>query len=221
MPKNREEKPKQTISSYVNQEHVGMLVSMGYTKDVSEKALFLSGMKSVEEALKWIEENKNQPDFNETLYVVGTSSEPGTKRSNMSKAEAEAKAIELQRELRKKREQREKEEEIQREKERIRGGKELVEARRALEEAEARRIIENKVADKKRDELDKRAMLEQLERDRAERFGKNYVAKKDPKDVLLPIFKQMKVVYPPNSEGPRQVLITCLSTVKIYLSKLH
>lgn len=192
---------------------------MGYTKDVSEKALFLSGMKSIEEALKWIEENKDQPDFNEALYVVGQSGGPGAKRSNMTKAEAEAKALELQRELRKKREQREKEEEIRREKERIRGGKELIEARRLLEEAEARRIIENKVAEKKRDEIDKQAMLEQLERDRCERFGKNYVAKKDPKDVLLPIFKQMKVVYPPSSEGPRNVLITCLSTVKLYLGK--
>jgi hypothetical protein len=35
---------------------------MGYSKNVSEKALFYSN-NNLETALKWIEDNKNQPDF--------------------------------------------------------------------------------------------------------------------------------------------------------------
>jgi uncharacterized UBP type Zn finger protein len=44
---------------------------MGHSKNVSEKAIFLTGNKTVEAAVKWIEDHKYDPDFEEELKMVG------------------------------------------------------------------------------------------------------------------------------------------------------
>lgn len=49
-------------------------MEMGFSKDVSEKALFLCLSKPGEplsNALEWISDNSEQPDFNEPLIIVG------------------------------------------------------------------------------------------------------------------------------------------------------
>ena len=43
---------------------------MGYSKNVSEKALFMTGGKSVEAAMGWITDNQGAPDFEEQLFMV-------------------------------------------------------------------------------------------------------------------------------------------------------
>ena len=52
-----EEPQGQSISSMVNQEYLAMLLSMGFSQAVCEKALFLTQNASVEVAMGWIEEN--------------------------------------------------------------------------------------------------------------------------------------------------------------------
>jgi len=63
----------QSISSYVNQEHVKTLMEMGFSKAVAEKALFLIMHQGggVEKALEWIDQHSDDPDFNEELQIVG------------------------------------------------------------------------------------------------------------------------------------------------------
>ena len=43
---------------------------MNFSKNVSEKAIFLTGNHSVEKALNWIEKNSYEPDFEEELKIV-------------------------------------------------------------------------------------------------------------------------------------------------------
>lgn len=210
----------------INQQFSTELQSMGYSKNVSEKALFLTQNMSVEKALDWINENSKSPDFEEELRIVGRAEE-GPK---MSKEEAAQKAKELQQKLREKRMLREKEEELERERSRIKGGKALTEARRELEEMQAKRDMEAKLRQKREDELARQKILMDLQRDREERFGKkaaggvvtsnqNSSSKPlTPFDKIESCIKQLNIAYP-NNLFPGAVK-TCLKTILIYLGEI-
>jgi len=164
----------QAISHMVNQDLAKELESMGYSKNVREKALLMTGNTSVEAALNWIEEHRNDPDFEEEMRIVAQKEE-----KKLTPEEAMAKAMELQKMLREKRKKREEEEALERERNRIQSGKALSEAKRALQEAEKQREIERIMREKKQDEEYKKKLLEDYERERIARFGK---------DVTLIIF---------------------------------
>lgn len=71
---------------------VQTLVEMGFGKDASEKALFMtqSSGQSVETALEWINQHQEDPDFNEPLLIVGQEGEGELKKEyqgNLSKEE--------------------------------------------------------------------------------------------------------------------------------------
>ena len=65
---------------------------MGFSKDASEKALFMTQSKgaSVEIAMEWINEHMEDKDFNEPLLIVGQEGEGEIKKQyqgNLSKEE--------------------------------------------------------------------------------------------------------------------------------------
>ena len=60
-----------SISGFVNQEFVTQLTDFGFSKAVSEKSLYLTGGKSVESAMEWIEKHQQDPDYEEELRIVG------------------------------------------------------------------------------------------------------------------------------------------------------
>ena len=60
-----------SISDKVNQQDVAQLNSMGFSKNVAEKALFLTQNKGVEAAMAWIDKNMDEPDYEEPLMIVG------------------------------------------------------------------------------------------------------------------------------------------------------
>ncbi len=195
---------------------------MGYSKNVSEKALFLTQNLSLEKALDWITENSKSPDFEEELRMLGKA-EDGPK---LSKEEAAQKAKDLQQKIREKRLLREKEEEQEREKNRIKGGKAMSDARRELDELQMKRDMDLKMKQKREDELAKQKILLQLERDRQERFGKkggvqhvNNPAKEakilTPVEKIEGFIKQLKIAYP-GSLFPG-AWNTALKTILIYL----
>eukprot|EP01017_Pseudomicrothorax_dubius_P034863 TRINITY_DN4825_c0_g1_i1.p1 TRINITY_DN4825_c0_g1~~TRINITY_DN4825_c0_g1_i1.p1 ORF type:complete len:352 (-),score=117.89 TRINITY_DN4825_c0_g1_i1:62-1117(-) len=226
LPANPEEPQPgagKSISSMVNQAFATKLQELGNSKNVSEKALLLTGNKSVEDAIQWIYENKDEPDFEEELTLVeqegGGEQKP---KVVLTPEEAAKQAMELQRMLREKRLAREKEEEREREKERVRSGKEMAMAKKMLDEAELKREAERKMREKKEDEVAKAKILEQLQRDREERFGKGSapVKKKEeePLEKVKFAISQMKVVYPTHSYGTQ--LKTCFQTLKIYLENV-
>ena len=154
------------ISGLVNQELAAGLEGMGYSKNVREKALLMTGNVSVEAALEWIESNKEAPDFEEEMLMVQDESKP-----KLSPEEAAERAKELQIKLREARKKKDAEEELEREKNRIAGGKALADAKRIMDEQQRQRDIEVVMREKKEDAVAHDKIMEQLERDRKERFG--------------------------------------------------
>eukprot|EP00331_Platyophrya_macrostoma_P007772 CAMPEP_0176430510 /NCGR_PEP_ID=MMETSP0127-20121128/14292_1 /TAXON_ID=938130 /ORGANISM="Platyophrya macrostoma, Strain WH" /LENGTH=349 /DNA_ID=CAMNT_0017812405 /DNA_START=39 /DNA_END=1088 /DNA_ORIENTATION=- len=200
------------ISSMVNDEFNGILQSMGYSKFVSEKALFFTQSKSVEAAQEWIDEHKNDPDFEEELRMV--KQEEGPK---MSKEEAIKAAKELQATLRAKRKAEEEKNERERERNRIESTKALAQAKKEAEEAQYKRDIEELKRQKKKDEEDKKKILEQLQRDKEERFGKKFAGsapvekKQTPIEKIDVAIKQMRILYPTHSYP--DTMKNCLATI--------
>ena len=86
----------------VNSVLVGSLVSMGYSKNVSEKALLLSGNKSLDGALGWINKHSGDDDYEEQMFM---QQEPKKKSKfdGLSKDEIREIAKELQEQARVKR----------------------------------------------------------------------------------------------------------------------
>ena len=80
-----------------------MLQDMGYSKNVSEKALFLVQGAGVEKAIDWINQHCEDADFEEPLMIVGQAEGSSKPKSNLTKEEKLAKAKELQEQIRKKR----------------------------------------------------------------------------------------------------------------------
>lgn len=47
-----------------------MLIDMGFSRNVAEKAIFMVQGAGVERAMGWIEDNRQAPDFEEPLMIV-------------------------------------------------------------------------------------------------------------------------------------------------------
>lgn len=144
---------------------------MGFPKIRAEKALILTGNKSVEQAVEWCFQHADDPDIDEPLQIVTNE---GAAKPKLTPEEAKKKADELYAKARAKREAEEKQEAIEREKNRLRSGKEITMAKREFEQQERKRMIE----EKKREKLEAmkerqrvRAMLEADKQRRREKFN--------------------------------------------------
>jgi uncharacterized UBP type Zn finger protein len=58
-----------TIDTLVKKDVVEALKAKGFSDLIAKKACLLSGNKDVESAEKWIEEHKNDADFNEPVQI--------------------------------------------------------------------------------------------------------------------------------------------------------
>lgn len=138
-----DEEPKgEPITKFVKQDNVKQLMDMGFSKDASEKALFmvLAKGQSIEAALEWINEHSDDKDFNEPLLIVGKSGEGELKQSyqgNMSKEERLKLAEEKIKAARIRRAAEEKVDKAEAEKNRIISMKAQAAGKRKLDEQEA------------------------------------------------------------------------------------
>jgi hypothetical protein len=210
------EEEGQSISGMVNQEFATVIEGMGYSKNVREKALLMTSNGGVEQALEWIEQHREDPDFEEEMKVVG-------EKKKLSPEEAAQKARELQERIRENRRKKEEEDAFEREKNRVASGKALTEAKRLLAETEKKRDIDIKMKEKREDEVYKQKLLEEMEREKAAKFGKDYVMKKNlmeenPEEKLNKAMKQMRTVYPTFSYP--DTIRTCLTTIKTILGNI-
>eukprot|EP00357_Protocruzia_adherens_P033112 CAMPEP_0115000386 /NCGR_PEP_ID=MMETSP0216-20121206/16729_1 /TAXON_ID=223996 /ORGANISM="Protocruzia adherens, Strain Boccale" /LENGTH=333 /DNA_ID=CAMNT_0002365479 /DNA_START=28 /DNA_END=1029 /DNA_ORIENTATION=- len=223
METDKTEEEGQSISSHVNQTFAESLTAMGYTKAVAEKSLFLTQNASIEAAIGWIEQHQDDADFLEELRIVGQTEQQ--KVSNLTPEEAKQKAKELQDEVRRRRIQKDKELELERERERVRSGKEMSKAKRLLEEAEKERGIQERLREKREAEAEKKKMLELLQRDKEERFGKKFTAgggaakeEKTPEEKLAHAIKTVKTLY--TSFRHPGVAKTCFTTLRAYCNNV-
>lgn len=208
------------ISDKVNQAFAAELQGMGFTKEVSEKALFLTQNSSLEAAMNWIEEHQGDPDFLEELRIVG-GAEPVA--SKLTPEEAAAKARELQERLRKKRAEEEKALVLEQERNRLRMGKELNMARQQYEDAELKRAADARLREKRLQEKELADIKEQVRREKEARFGKAFPTTDSkpqltPHELMVNALKTIKTLYPQH-RAP-DVARTAMATLRVYLNNL-
>ena len=74
-----------------------MIMDMGFTKVVAEKALFMTQGGGVQKAMEWIEKHCDDADFQEELVIVAQdNNESSRPKSNLTPEERLLKAKELQ-----------------------------------------------------------------------------------------------------------------------------
>jgi len=205
-------------------------MEMGFSKIVAEKALFMTQGASIEKALEWIEMHSNEPDFEEELFIVGQEDGPkrDPNRPKLSKEEALQKAKELQETIRKKRKEEEKKQNEENEKQRIASTKMMQEAKRKLDE----QLIKNNFDAQKREKKEfmdaKQQMLDQLRRDKEERFGKSGATeavagvpapkKEPPLEIVKKGIKTILTLY--TEERQPGVAKTCFKTLAVYMKNV-
>ena len=218
----------QSISGMVNQQEVSMIMDMGFSKNVAEKAVFMVQGAGVERALEWIDNNRNEPDFEEPLLIVGQDSGPKKESqfAGMTKAEKEAKIRELQAQARAKRQKEEAANRAENERNRARMDKELAAAKRIADEQEMVKAMELRKLEKKEEAREKARMRELLERDRRERFGGSAAAateeakkQKSPAELVENGIKMVKTLYT-EIRAPG-VAKTCLKTVHTFIKNIQ
>lgn len=202
------------VDKYVKREIVEELIKEGYVEFIAEKAVLLSGNKDKETALQWIEEHKNDTDFNEPVEVEAP-------KSNLTPEEAKIKAKELQAMLRQKAKEREEKDKFEQEKLRLKMGKELGEARRIMDEQQKQRDLDAYMAEKKKTEEEKEQMRRLLEDEKKARLGDKYKAKEvkqqSPRHIFEDIYFKMYKIY---RMGQHETLKTCIRTLKLYVENI-
>ncbi|KAL4436460.1 hypothetical protein ABPG74_003026 [Tetrahymena malaccensis] len=213
------------ISHLVDPLMVAQLQDMGFSKNVAEKAIFMTqDQKSLEAALAWTEKHQGDADYEEQL-LMQISDE--SNKPKLSEAEARQKARELQQKLREERQKREAQEEIDKEKRRIMSGKNMGDAQREIQELKKRQDALQLKQQREQDAIDKQRMLEQLQRDREERFGKKFAGNKPadqqakeptPFEKFQVGIKQVKTAHPRNIFLDKAQV--CLKTIQIYIQNM-
>jgi hypothetical protein len=101
----------------------------------------------------------------------------------------------------------------------LRSGKELALAKRATEERDLKLYHENLVREKKKNANDKEKLIEAMEREKAAKYGKEYVPRtereRSNKEVWGELWEKMRKVY----LGKTDQLRTCFKTLLVYLGK--
>ena len=219
--KEGEEVKKETksILDFIKPEVALQLQEMGFSKNVSEKACLFT-QSNLERAVDWISEHQGDQDFEEPAQIeVSMEQKP-----KMSKEEAAIKAKELQQKMRKMHEEKQKEMDREHERLRIQNAKEMAKAREAEKERQAKFFVEQKKKREKEDAEHRRQVLEQLERDKAERLGKKYVPPEQKQKVYTKeeniqfLIKSIKTVYNPFRAGDTMKI--CFKTMKIMLNNI-
>lgn len=209
------------LSQFINVEISKQLQEMGFSKIASDKAC-LYNQNNIERAVDWINEHQNDPDFEEPVQLVGAKNEP---KSQLTPEEAKIKARELQERMRKIHQEKEKALKEEQEKNRVRQTKELLKAQEIAKEQEMKHYIEKREREKKEEEIARRQMLEQLARDKEERFGKKFDpytqnAKKEytKEENVLYYLKSVKALYPPFREPNKTK--NCFGMIKVALNNI-
>ena len=221
--KSQEEPPKQTksILDFIKPEVAQQLQEIGFSKNVSEKACLFT-QSNIEQAVEWISQHSNDPDFEEPAQIeVSADQKP---KIQMSKEEAAIKAKELQQKMRKIHEEKQKEMDREHERLRIQNAKEMAKAREAEKERQAKLFVEQKKKREKEEAEYRRQVLEEYERDRAEKLGKKYVPPEErqkiytPEEIIQHLIKSIKTIYNPFRAGDTMKI--CFKTMKIMLSNI-
>ncbi|XP_019076411.1 uncharacterized protein LOC100264566 isoform X3 [Vitis vinifera] len=149
----------------VNKEFLGELEAMGFPVARATRALHFSGNDSLAAAVSWIIDHENDPDIDQMPSITVDIGIESPKPFQISE-EMKKKAQELRNRARRRQEEEEKKREREREKNRIRAGKELLEAKRIDEENERKRMLAYWESEKEEQKRAREKLLKKLMEDK-------------------------------------------------------
>ncbi|KAL5728042.1 hypothetical protein ACHQM5_001167 [Ranunculus cassubicifolius] len=183
--------------------------AMGFTGPRVTRALHYTGNSSVQSAINWIMEHENDMDIDE-LPIVPANAKPKPPYLALTEEEIKIKAQELLERARKKKEEEEKIMERKREKDRIRVGKELLEAKRIEEENERKRMVMLRKAEKAEEKRAREKIRQRIEEDKAERRRKLGLTAA----TTAPVVEDKKPFLPEKPATKAEQMRNCLRSLK-------
>ncbi|CAL9125940.1 unnamed protein product [Musa textilis] len=176
----------------VDKQMLRELELMGFPTARATRALHFSGNSTIEAAINWVIEHENDPDIDQMpLVPINIEIENGT--SWMTPDEVKIKLQKLRELACKKRYEEEQSLQREREKDRIRAGKELLQAKQINEENERKRLVTDVAVEESRERARAREkILQKLREDKAERRSKLGLQPQDPGDAKSVLSSQGK-----------------------------
>ncbi|CAL9781414.1 unnamed protein product [Musa acuminata subsp. burmannicoides] len=175
----------------VDKQMLRELELMGFPTARATRALHFSGNSTIEAAINWVIEHENDPDIDQMpLVPINIEIEIGT--SWMTPDEVKIKLQKLRELARKKRDEEEQGLQREREKDRIRAGKELLQAKQINEENERKRMLLLRKVEKEQEKRAREKILQKLREDKAERRSKLGLQPQDPGDAKSALPSQGK-----------------------------
>lgn len=164
--------PKNDKRLRVNESFLASLLEMGFPRVRAEKALILTGNKSVDAGMEWVFAHSDDADIDEPLQMVTSSEDGAPAKPTLTEEEARAKGRALVVAARAKREAIEKAESVEREKSRISSGKAMSKTREELDALQRKRDAEARKKEKADAAAAKARIRALLAADKAEREAK-------------------------------------------------
>eukprot|EP00168_Porphyra_purpurea_P008716 TRINITY_DN2112_c0_g1_i3.p1 TRINITY_DN2112_c0_g1~~TRINITY_DN2112_c0_g1_i3.p1 ORF type:complete len:477 (-),score=183.69 TRINITY_DN2112_c0_g1_i3:3-1301(-) len=164
--------PKNDKRLPVNESFLASLLEMGFPRVRAEKALILTGNKSVDAGMEWVFAHSDDADIDEPLQVVTSGEEGAPAKPTLTEEEARAKGRALLAAARAKREAIEKAESVEREKKRISSGKAMSKTREELDALQRKRDADARKKEKADAAAAKARIRALLAADKAEREAK-------------------------------------------------
>ncbi|KAK4767104.1 hypothetical protein SAY86_014854 [Trapa natans] len=204
------------IPEAINQKLIKELEVMGFPLARAARALHSSGNNNIEAAIDWIIHHEKDPDIDE-MPRVSIELDVRSPEPLFITEEMITKAQQL-RDCARKSTLEEKNSRREREKERIREGKELLEAKRTAEENERKRFLASRKADKDEEKRARERILQKLENDKLEmrhRFGLG-MSPINPKTSrhTLPLAEENKSNMAAYSVAKAEKMRECLRSIK-------
>ena len=159
------------VEPEVSKEMVEKLKELGFAHNRCVRVLFATQSDSVEQCVQWLAEHQDDQGMDEQLFVSKKKAAAAVKKK-LSKEEARVAAEKLRLDVAEKKKKEEAELEKVREKERIRSGKELLEAKKKEEALQFKRNAELRRIEKQEEEKAREKIRVKLEEDKKERRRK-------------------------------------------------
>jgi hypothetical protein len=207
--------PEELVVPEVDKKLLEELEAMGFPTARGTRALHYSGNSSVEAAVNWVVDHENDSDIDQ-MPMVPANTKVDPPKPSLTPEEMKQKAQELKERARKKKEEEEKRTEREKEKERIRIGKELLEAKRIEEQNERKRIMALRKAEKEEEKRAREKIRQKLEEDKAERRRKLGLSPEDaatPKPST-PVVEEKKSMLPIRPATKSEQMRECLRSLK-------
>ena len=206
------------LLEFVNISHLEELISMGFGKERSVRALWKTENAGVPAAVDWLTAHAEDADIDDPLPEEISIPKRTPK---LSKEEAQQAALELQRKLREERAIREAAEAKEKEKQRLASTKAMLEQQEIQEEQRRKRDLAERERLKREEEAHKAELAEKLRLDFIERFGYEPPAALTEKPAAKPKDRILQLLNVIKRGFEAETVKACLTTLRLYLQNIE